>query len=335
MKNPIIFSLSVIFRVLLAMLMPIQIVSSIGVTFTSLTGYGMIWLVSEGNIQLLYNSVFKSIIYSIPAVVFSIYFKDIDKKSYPKKSAFLASILIFVIPILGYIAFPSYSGDVYQSDYFIPLSYSFSLFVLFVILPSIYFIFQSSSISLRSHQTFLSMISFFFLIVCPFVFLYNYGLYTSEHNLLSSVFISISSIREGWTQESAFYYLHPSLISELNLQLGIFYIVLILRIIFLCISIAYFVGKTTLTKACMVGLFQEIILLFLAVGINISISPSDYYSSGVIPIPVLFPFYLLLFLIHRKLIYTEFPDEEYIQVPLSLLIKQQFTNLKKRFSSQR
>jgi hypothetical protein len=329
MENPTIFSLSVIFRVLLAMLMPIQIVSSIGVTFTSLTGYGMIWLVSEGNIQLLSNSVFKSIIYSIPAVVFSIYFKHIEKKSYPKKSAFLASILIFVIPILGYI------GDVYQSDYFIPLGYSFSLFVLFVILPSIYFIFQSLSISSRPNQTFLSMISFFFLLVCPFVLLYHYGLYTSEHNLLSSVFISISSIREGWTQESAIYYLHPSLISELNLQLGSFYIVLILRIIFLCISIAYFVGRTTLTKACIVGLFQEIILLFLAVGINTSIPPSNYHSSGVIPIPVLFPFYLLLFLIHRKLAYTEFPDEEYIQVPLLLLIKQQFTGLMKRFSSRR
>jgi hypothetical protein len=315
--------------------MPIQIVSSVGVTFASLTGYGMIWLVSEGNIQFLSNSIFKSIIYSIPAVVFSIYFKHIGKKSYPKKSAFLASILIFVIPILDYIAFPSYSSDVYPSDYFIPLGYSFSLFVLFVILPSIYFIFQSLSISSRSHQIFLSMISFFYLLVCPFVLLYHYGVYTSEHNLLSSVFISISSLREGWTQESGIYYLQPLLISELNLQLGSFYIVLILRIIFLCISIAYFVGKTTITKACIVGLSQEIILLFLAVGINMSISPSNYYSSGVIPIPVLFPFYLLLFLIHRKLDYTEVPDEEYIQVPLSVLIKQQFTDLMKRFRSRR
>ncbi|MFW9850046.1 MAG: hypothetical protein ACFFF4_12990 [Candidatus Thorarchaeota archaeon] len=324
------FALSVIMRIILALLVPIEMISSVGVTTTNFSGRGMAWIF-DGYFRLESFSIITGLLYAIPAIIFCIYFRSSGNNSFTKLAALVTSILCIVIPILGDLVIVSYSGVLLT---FVPLTfgYSASLILLFIILPFLNSIRQSEEIGLLSHEVLFSLVSILIVLLIPYVTLFNEGLYATGQIMQSSIFITITSIRSGWTGEVTFLYLYPSVLSELNLQLSNFYLVFILRLLLISLSVAYFIGRTSLFKVISFGVFQEVYLWLTTYALNSTLTSTIYFSSGVTSNPFLLPVLIMLIIFHREITESKIPvnEEEYINVPLLVTIKNELNNLKKK-----
>ena len=100
MEHQAIFPLSVVFRLVLAMLLPIQVVLSIGVSSTTLSGFGMVWTMFGGPVEIRYLSIPIAILCGIPAILFSAYFRYSSHESYPARIALLSTLLVFMAPLV-------------------------------------------------------------------------------------------------------------------------------------------------------------------------------------------------------------------------------------------
>ncbi|MDF1537313.1 MAG: hypothetical protein P1Q69_00190 [Candidatus Thorarchaeota archaeon] len=336
MQNRTFFPVSVGIRLLLAMLLPIQIMLSSGVAGTYLSGFGIVWTLVDGFFQIHFLSIIIATVYAIPAILFCIYFKFKIKEAYPIKTAFFASTLIFVVPLVGMLI----PIDTTISDYnpLMPVSvgYSVGLFLGFVLIPSLRFLVISSGNTIYSLEFVFSSVALLAVIAIPFVLFYSHGVYASDQTLLSSIFITKSYARSGWITESGFYYLHPTSLSELDILFASFFVVLILRIGFLCFVIACFLGKTSVTRTCFVGLVYEGLLIISAYLLNASIPISPYVSSGTIPLPILFPSLLLMILVHKRIREPKSKrEEEFVTVPILSRLKYQVKMLKNKLSDRK
>ncbi len=329
------FALSVSMRIILAMLVPIQVISSVGVTTTNISGRGIAWIF-DGSFQLESFSIMIGLLYAIPVILYCVYFRSTGNNSFTKLAAVVTSILCIAVPILGDLVIASYSGVLLS---FVPLTfgYSASLILLFIILPFLNSIRQSEGIGLLSHEVLFSLLFILIVLFVPFVTLYNEGLYAIRQTMQSSIFITITSIRSGWTGETAFYYLYPSVLLEFNLQLSNFYFVFILRLLLISFSIAYFIGKTSLFKVLSFGIFQEVCLWLTSYTLNSTLTPTIYFSSGITSNPFLLLVLIMLIIFHREITESkiEVDEDDYITVPLLVTIKNELNNLKKKLRRQK
>ncbi len=336
MKNRTFFPISVSIRFLLAMLLPIEITLSSGVAGTYLSGFGMIWTLVDGFFQIHILSIIMATVFAIPAILFCIYFKYKIEEAYPIKTALFVSTLVFAAPLVGMLI-PS---DTTISDYGrlmpVPVVYSVGLFLGFVLMPSLRFLIISSGNTIYSLESAFSSIALLAVIAIPFVLFYSYGIYASDQTLLSSIFITMSYSRSGWITESGFYFLQPTSLSKFGLLFANFFVVLILRIAFLCFVIACLLGKTSVMRTFFVGLVHEGLLIIAAYLLNASIPISPYVSSGTIPLPILFPSLLLMILLHKRIREPKSThEEEFVTVPILSRFKYQVKMLKNKLSDRK
>ncbi|MFW9918730.1 MAG: hypothetical protein ACFFED_03970 [Candidatus Thorarchaeota archaeon] len=326
MSNRETFIISVIARLVLVMLLPFRITMSTGVTTIQLIATGLIWELSNDLLQWQSISLASGLICSIPALEFSIYFRSVGKRKYPLNAAIVSSLTLLAFPVLGHIL-PSWIGWLF----YVPLVYSVALILCFILIPSLYGLLQSSEIRLLSVEALLLAISFVMVLGFPCVFLYNQGLYGSDRTLLSSVFLTFSSVRSGWSEESGFYLLENSSLVELEQMLSSFQIIFILRLVFLLFIALYLGKRLSIAGVCFAGILQEVILLVIANNVNAVIIMQPYYSVGASPLPYLFPLLLLLLVIHwrlRRTIKRVDDDEVYITIPLMVTIKHRLNELR-------
>jgi hypothetical protein len=341
MQNHAMFPLSVVLRLILAMLLPIQVLISVGVTSTQLSGFGMVWTMSSSSLEIQYLSVPIAILCSIPAVLFSAFLKYSSQESYPVKVALLSTFLVFIVPLTElmltqtqdewtFLAWPFYS------PWFVPVGYSAALFIGLIFLPSLNHLIRSSGFALLSHETIMSLAVLAVGLFGPFVLLFNRGVYGLDESVLSSGFITLSSVRSGWTSESGFFYLQQTLVSDLNPLFMPFYVILALRMLFVLLAISCILGRISLTKTFFVGLFQEVVLLVLSFLVNSSIPPAEYYSSGVVSIPFLFPLLLFVLLVQWKIRESRATGGiEYVTVPATVSIRYKWMEFKRKLIHRR
>ncbi len=338
MQNRAIFSLSIVFRLVLAMLIPIQVALSVGVINTDLYGFGMVWTLSGGLLEIRYFSILIGVLCSIPAVFFSVYLRRTSQKSYPAKAALLSTLLVFIAPLAEMVL----SEKQYEwliapltlsSPGFVPLGYSTALFIGFVILPSLGHIIRSSGHALLSYETISSLVVLIVGLFAPFVLLFNRGVYALDETILSSGFIALSSNLTGWTTESGFYFMNPTLINDLNPQLVPFYFVSVFRVAFVFLAILCILGRISRSKALFAGVVQEVVLIVTSILVNDSIPPRDYYSAGVVPIPFLFLMVLVVLLVQYRIRQPKTTsEEEYVTVPAMANIRYQWEEFKRKLT---
>ncbi len=329
MSNRILFPISIFARLAVAMLIPLRITTSIGVTTTQLIASGMIWSLTDDTFQWDLLSLIGGFALCIPALLFCIYFKNIIEDRSSIMAAIATALLLLSCPILGFFL-PEWTS--WLICY--PLGYPVVLIVCFILLPALHQLLRSSGIRVISTEYLLMLVSFVLVIVCPFVFLFNFGVYAQDRTLLSSGLITSSQIRSGWTEESGLYFLGFSSVTELEVMLSSFHIIVLFRVVFLLFIALYLSKRISILGVVFAGVLQELVLLIIAYDVNGLIITQPYYETGASPFPYLFPLLLIPLAIHWKLKRDVAPaildDEEYIAIPLIIQLQQKISNLKRK-----
>jgi hypothetical protein len=336
MKNHAMFPMSVVFRLILAMLLPIQVVLSIGVTSTELSGFGMVWIMADSSLEVQYLSLPIAILCGIPAILFSAFLRYSSQKSYPAKVALLSTLLVFMVPLVEVVLIQG-QGELLiapwlsHSPWFVPVGYSAALFIGFIFLPSLGHFIRSSGFALFSFEAITSLAVLVVGLFGPFVLLFNRGVYGLDETALSSGFITQSSMRSGWTSEFGFFFLRQTLVSDLNPLFVPFYIIFALRITFVLLAMSCILGRISLSKTLFAGMFQEVVLVVISFLVNSSIPPIHYYSSGVVPIPFLFPLLMFILLVQWKIRESRATRGiEYVTVPATVSIRYKWMEFKRK-----
>lgn len=336
MEHQAIFPLSVVIRLVLAMLLPIQVVLSIGVISTELSGFGMIWTMFGGDFVIRYLSIPIAILFAIPAILFSAFLKYSSHESYPAKVALLSTLITFLAPLaevvltLGQWGW-SISPWLFYSPWFVPVGYSAALFIIFIFLPSLGRFIKSSGFTLLSYEAIVSLAVLVVGLFAPFVLLFNRGVYGLDETALFSGLITQSSMQAGWTSEYGFFFLRQTLISDINYLFVPFYVIFALRMLFVLLAMSCILGRISLTKTFFAGLIQEIVLVVVSFLVNSSIPPRDYYSSGVVAFPFLFPLLLFVLFVQWKISESRATRGiEYVTVPATISIRYKWSEFVRR-----
>lgn len=326
--------ISVALRLMLALLLPLRITVSIGVTTNQFSASGMIWSLSNDVFQWDYFTLIAGIVCSIPAIAYCIYFKNIVRDSHSVKAAIITSLLLLALPLVGL-----YLPEVIGWLFYIPSGFPVLLIFGFILIPALHQLLSSSGIRVISAEYLLLLTCLVAILVCPFVILYNNGLYAQDRTLTSSGFMTFSWVRSGWSDEAGLTFFGPSSVTELESMLSSFQVMILLRLVLLSFIALYLSMRITIVGALLSGLFEELVLLVIAFNVNSTIIAQPYYSTGAVPFPYLFPLLMLLLAIHWKL-KRDVPldvedDEEYIAIPFTLRFKQWISDFKRRFHSHK
>ncbi len=327
MNEQVRFWMSVVVRLVVAMVIPLRYSYSQGFLDVQTTAYGMTWVYADG-LAMSGWSVLAALVVSFPVVAYAVFMRGKSSSSYLDRLGANSVVILIFLPLLGFALSTTQNVSWQESPVLVPPGFCVLLLLLFVILPATWHLADSEQLSQITQFSLLATVMLAVCVLSPLAVENYYAVLGVDEQSIYGCLFRLTSGRWGLTSEIVLDLTDSKQWSLALLTYQIAVTVLVARLLFACLFMVYLTDRVPLAAVVIGAAAQESFVLSTVLASGARAISDQFIIWTVLPVPVVLPASLLLIFVKLKLKArgegAEDDGNEYVSIPLAVRIRSLF-----------